>query len=144
MILYETMNFVGADKGTANEMYYKFDVALIKMKKEFKGVIPICVQNDFAKDLKKEISVTTSSWQTLHQNVPNHLLYQQLVITDEKSCSCTSPKHKDWMNKFIKDCNVVLDCLMPKTPTCFKPREPKHYFCINKAMVRTLNSNKVS
>ena len=88
MILHEAMIFIGAAKGTPNAIYYNFDIALIKLRNEFKGVTPICIEKDFAKDLKKEISVTTSSWRTLNKNVPKNLMYQQLVITEEKSCAC--------------------------------------------------------
>ena len=143
MILHETIIIIGAAKGTPNAIYYNFDIALIKLRNEFKGVVPICIENDFAKDLKKEISVTTSSWRTLNKNVPKDLMYQQLVITEEKSCACTSPKHKDWMDKFIKGCNAALDCLMPNTPTCFKPKEPEHYFCINKGIACNMDYKKV-
>ena len=137
MIHYESkLQFSGADKKTKNENYYKFDLALITLKKPFAKAIPICVENDFDTDVKGEKKITTSGWEFLNKEWPQNLLYQRLTVIDEKTCSCESPANSRIVDRFLETCNLQLECKRPK--------KPKHYFCINKAMARTLNSNKVS
>ena len=97
--------------------------------------MPICVENDFDTDVRGE-KVTTSGWEYLNKERPQNLLYQRLTVIDEKTCSCESPANSKIVDRFMVKCNLQLECKRPK--------KPKHYFCVNKAMGRSLNSNKVS
>ena len=110
-------------------------MALIHLKRPFKKVIPICIENNFDKNVKGE-KISTSGWEFLNKNSPQTLLYQRLTVTDEKTCSCESQSNLKIVDKFLEKCNMLLKCNRPKMP--------KHYFCINKAMGRSLNNDKVS
>ena len=127
--------YLGADKKSSNELYYKYDLAFITLTKRFKTAIPICIENEFSKSFKNKV-VTSSGWDDMSKKVPKKLLYQKLRITDEITCkSCESSPYAKIMDQ-LKLCKKEVRCL--------RAQDPKYHLCINRVETRSLNSKRVS